>query len=155
MSKMTNRSEDQGSSGFNIAMKVLGTLHRWLYRASGGKLGKTFFGSPVLLLTTTGRKTGRSRTWPLSYLHDGEDRFVVAASYGGQLKHPGWYLNLRANPNVVVQLGEQTHTMIAEVAEGDERSRLWRRLTEAYPAYANYQRKTERQIPVVVLRQEG
>jgi deazaflavin-dependent oxidoreductase (nitroreductase family) len=79
----------------------------------------------------------------------------VAASYGGQPKHPGWYLNLRANPNVVVQLGEQTHTMIAEVAEGDERSRLWRRLTEAYPAYADYQRKTERQIPVVVLRQEG
>jgi deazaflavin-dependent oxidoreductase (nitroreductase family) len=155
MSKMTNRSEDQGSSGFHIAMKVLGTLHRWLYRASGGKLGKTFFGSPVLLLTTTGRKTGRSRTWPLTYLHDGGGRFVVSAAYGGQPKHPAWYLNLRANPHVAAQLGEQTHTMIAEVAEGDERSRLWSRLTEAYPAYADYQRKTERQIPVVVLRQEG
>ena len=155
MSKTTNRIEGQESSGFRIAMKILGTLHRWLYRASGGKLGKTFFGSPILLLTTTGRKTGRSQTWPLTYLHDGEDRFVVAAAYGGQPKHPAWYLNLRANPHVAVQLGEQTRAMIAEVAEGDERSRLWSRLIGAYPAYADYQRKTKRQIPVVVLRQES
>src|SRR3712207_8064967 len=123
MSKMAYQTEDQGSSGFRIAIKVLGTLHRWLYRASGGKLGKMFFCSPVLLLTTTGRKTGRSQTWPLTYLHDGEDRFVVAAAYGGQPNHPAWYLNLRANPHVAVQLGEQTRAMIAEVAEGDERSR--------------------------------
>ena len=154
MNKMTSRTEKQESSGFHIAMKVLGTLHRWLYRASGGKLGKTFFGSPILLLTTIGRKTGRSRTWPLTYLHDKGGRFVVSAAYGGQPKHPAWYLNLRANPHVAVQHGEQTRAMIAEVAEGDERSRLWSRLTEAYPAYAGYQQKTERQIPVVVLRQE-
>ena len=155
MNKMTNPTEEQESSGFHIAMKVLGTLHRWLYRASGGKLGKTFFGSPVLLLTTIGRKTGRSRTWPLTYLHDKRGHFVVSAAYGGQPKHPAWYLNLRANPRVAVQDGEQTRAMIAEVAEGDERSRLWSRLTEAYPAYADYQRKTKRQIPVVVLRQES
>ena len=79
----------------------------------------------------------------------------MSAAYGGQPKHPAWYHNLRANPRAVVQYGEQTLTMIAEVAEGDERSRLWARLTEAYPAYADYQRKTERQIPVVVLRQES
>jgi F420H(2)-dependent quinone reductase len=154
MSKTTNLTENEESAGFHLAMKALGTLHRWLYRASGGKVGKTFFGSPVLLLTTTGRKTGRSRTWPLTYLGDEVNGFVVAAAYGGQPRHPAWYHNLQANPQVVVQHGEQTLTMIAEVAEGDERSRLWRRLTEAYPAYADYQRKTERQIPVVVLRQK-
>jgi deazaflavin-dependent oxidoreductase (nitroreductase family) len=153
MSKTINPTENQESSGFHIAMKILGTLHRWLYRASRGKLGKTFSGSPILLLTTTGRKTGRSRTWPLTYLREEGNHFVVAAAYGGQPTHPAWYHNLRANPRVVVQHGEQTLTMIAEVAEGDERSRLWARLTEAYPAYADYQRKTERQIPVVVLRQ--
>jgi deazaflavin-dependent oxidoreductase (nitroreductase family) len=152
MSKMSNPTEDQESSGFRFTMKVLGTLHRSLYRASGGKLGKTFLGSPILLLTTTGRKTGRSRTWPLTYLRDGGDRFVVAAAYGGQPKHPAWYLNLRANPQVSVQHGKQTRAMIAEVLEGDERLRLWARLTEAYPAYADYQKKTKRKIPVVVLR---
>ncbi len=155
MSKKPSRTEEQNSSGFRIAMKVLGTLHRLLYRASGGKLGKTFFGSPILLLTTTGRKTGQSRTWPVTYLPDEGGRFVVAAAYGGQPKHPAWYLNLRANRHVVVQHREQTSAMIAEVAEGDERARLWSRLIEAYPAYADYQQKTQRQIPVVVLRQES
>ena len=79
----------------------------------------------------------------------------MSAAYGGQSKHPAWYLNLRANPHVAVQLREHTRAMIAEVVEGDERARLWSGLTEAYPAYADYQRKTERQIPVVVLRQES
>ncbi len=154
MGKTTNQTENQESSGFRVAMKVLGTLHRWLFRASGGKLGKTFFGSPILLLTTTGRKTGRSRTWPLTYLQDEGGRYIVAAAYGGQPTHPAWYLNLRANPHVAIEYGEQTRAMVAEVAKGEERSRLWSRLVEAYPAYADYQRKTERQIPVVVLRQE-
>ena len=154
MSKTTSRIEHRESSGFRIVMKVLGTLHRWLYRASGGKLGKTFFGSPILLLTTTGRKTRQSRTWPLTYLHDEGEHFIVVASNGGQPKHPAWYLNLQANPYVVVQHGEQTRAMIARVAEGDERARLWSRVVEKYPAYAGYQRKTERQIPVVLLGQE-
>ncbi len=152
MSKTTDQIEGGHSSGFRLAMKVLGTLHRWLYRASGGKLGKTFFGSPILLLTTTGRKTGRSRTWPLTYLQGEGGCFIVAAAYGGQPKHPAWYLNLRANPYVAIQHGERTWGMIAEVAQGEERSQLWSRLIEAYPAYGEYQRKTDRQIPVVVLR---
>ena len=79
----------------------------------------------------------------------------MSAAYGGQPKHPAWYLNLRTNSRVTVQHGEQTRAMIAEVEEEDERSRLWSRLIEAYPAYADYQRKTERQIPVVVLREES
>lgn len=149
---MTNRTEHRGSSGFRIAMKILGTLHRRLYRASGGKLGKTFFGSPILLLTTTGRRTGRTRTWPLTYLTEG-DRLIVIASNGGQPNHPAWYLNLRENPQVSVQLGDLTHAMTAQTTQGDERARLWSRVVEEYPAYAEYQRKTDRQIPVVVLYQ--
>jgi deazaflavin-dependent oxidoreductase (nitroreductase family) len=132
-------------------MKVLGTIHRWLYRRSSGKWGRTFFGSPILLLTTTGRKTKRSRTWPLTYLSEG-DRLIVIASNGGQPTHPAWYLNLLANPRVDVQLGDQIHEMIAQAAEGDERTRLWTRAIQEYPAYASYQRKTAREIPIVVLR---
>jgi F420H(2)-dependent quinone reductase len=152
MSKATDRAEHRGSSGFHIAMKLLGTLHRLLYRVSGGKLGKSFFGSPVLLLTTTGRRTRRPRTWPLTYLPEG-GRLIVIASNGGQPNHPAWYLNLLANPQVSIQLGDRVRTMIAHPTEGDERARLWSRVVEEYPAYVKYQRKTNRQIPVVVLHQ--
>ncbi len=150
MSETRKETGRQGSIGFRIAMKVLGAIHRWLYRVSSGKWGQTFFGSPILLLTTTGRRTGRPRTWPLTYLPEG-DRFIVIASNGGQPNHPAWYLNLRANPQVSVQLGDRTRVMIAQTAEGDERTRLWSRVVEEYPAYAEYQWKTDRQIPVVVL----
>jgi deazaflavin-dependent oxidoreductase (nitroreductase family) len=150
MSRATDRIERAKSSGFRIVMKVLGTLHRWSYRVSGGKVGRSFFGSPILLLTTIGRRTGQPRTWPLTYLLEG-DRLIILASNGGQPNHPAWYLNLRAIPRVSVQLGDQVRTMIAQRAEGDERARLWSRVVEEYPAYAEYQRKTDRQIPVVVL----
>jgi F420H(2)-dependent quinone reductase len=151
MSKATDRIEHQKPSGFRIIIKAISTLHRFMYRVSGGKLGKSFFGSPILLLTTTGRRTGRPRTWPLTYLAEG-DHLIIIASNGGQLNHPAWYLNLRANPQVSVQLGERVHTMVAQTTEGDERARLWSRVVEEYPAYAEYQRKTDRQIPVVMLR---
>jgi F420H(2)-dependent quinone reductase len=152
MSKGTDRIEHRKSSGFRLVMKVLGTVHLWIYRVSEGKLGKSFFGSPVLLLTTTGRRTGQPRTWPLTYLPEG-DRLIIIASNGGQPNHPAWYLNLRATPQVSVQLRDRVRTMIAQTTEGDERARLWSRVVEEYPAYAEYQRKTDRQIPVVVLRQ--
>ena len=153
MSEARQETRHQGSIGFRITIKIIGAIHRWLYRGSGGKWGQTFFGSPILLLTTTGRRTGQPRTWPLTYLPEGE-RLIVIASNGGQPNHPAWYLNLRANPQVSAQLGDQTHTMIAKTAEGAERARLWSRVVEEYPAYAGYQRKTDRQIPVVVLRPE-
>ncbi len=150
MSATTNETERRGTAGFRIAMKVLRTMHRGLYRASGGKLGRTFFGAPVLLLTTIGRKTGRPRIWPLGYLHE-EDRVIVIASNGGQPNHPAWYLNLRANPHVSVQIGEQNQAMIARTAEGDERARLWSRVVREYPAFGDYRRKTNRELPVVIL----
>ena len=153
MGETSQETRHQGSMGFRITIKIIGAIHRWLYRMSSGKWGQTFFGSPILLLTTTGRRTGQSRTWPLTYLPEGE-RLIVVASNGGQPNHPAWYLNLRANPQVSVQLGDQTHTMIAQIAEGKERAPLWSRVVEEYPAYAGYQRKTDRQIPVVVLRPE-
>jgi deazaflavin-dependent oxidoreductase (nitroreductase family) len=153
MGETRKKTGRQGSMGFRIAMKVLGAIHGWLYRVSSGKWGRTFFGSPILLLTTTGRRTGRPRTWPLTYLPEG-DRLIVIASNGGQPNHPAWYLNLRANPLVSVQLGDQTRMMIAQTAEGSERARLWSRVVEEYPAYAGYQQKTDRQIPIVVLRRE-
>ncbi len=153
MGKSRQETRHQGSMGFRIIIKIIGAIHRWLYRVSGGKWGQTFFGSPILLLTTSGRRTGRPRTWPLTYLPEGE-RLIVIASNGGQPNHPAWYLNLRANPQVSVQLGDQTQTMLAQTAEGEERARLWTRLVEEYPAYAGYQRKTDRQIPVVVLQPE-
>lgn len=136
--------------GFHFAMRVIGTIHRTLYGASNGTLGKTFFGSPVLLLTTTGRRTRRPRTWPISYLREG-DRFIVLAANGGQPNHPSWYLNLEANPRASVQLGDETRLMIARTAEGDKRTTLWLRAVKDYPAYDQYQQKTDRKIPVVIL----
>ena len=152
MGETTKETGRQGSTGFRITVKILGTIHRWLYRGSGGKWGQKFFGSPILLLSTTGRRTGRPRTWPLTYLPEAE-RLIVIASNGGQPTHPSWYLNLRASPHVSVQLGDRTRAMVAQRTEGDERARLWSHVVEEYPAYAEYQRKTDRQIPVIVLRE--
>jgi F420H(2)-dependent quinone reductase len=152
MDETSKGSGRQGSAGFRFAMKVLGTIHRTVYRASDGKMGKTFFGSPILLLTTTGRKTRQLRTWPLTYLQEA-NRLILLAANGGQPNHPAWYLNLRANPRVSVQLGNETRLMIAQTAEGDERARVWSRAAREYPAYEDYQRKTNRQIPVVILRE--
>lgn len=109
------------------------------------------FNSPVLLLTTTGRKTGKERTTPLLYLEDRQD-LVVVASDGGAKENPAWYLNLKANPEVSVRVKERDLRLRAREATGEERHRLWARLVEMYPGYENYQRRTERQIPVVVLR---
>jgi F420H(2)-dependent quinone reductase len=153
MGETRQKTRHQGSMGFRVTIKIIGAVHRWLYRMSDGKLGQTFFGSPILLLTTTGRRTGQPRTWPLTYLPEGEC-LIVVASNGGQPNHPAWYLNLRVCPQVSVQLGDQTQTMIAHTVEGEERAWLWSRVVEEYPAYAGYQRKTDRQIPVVVLRPE-
>jgi F420H(2)-dependent quinone reductase len=133
-----------------IGKGMTGT-HAAIYRASGGKLAGRMFNSPVLLLSTTGRKTGRERTTPLLYLEDGKN-LVVVASVGGAPCHPDWYWNLKANPEARVQLQERTLRVRAQEAEGEEKRRLWRRVVEMYPPYEDYQRRTEREIPVFVLR---
>ena len=133
-----------------IGKGMTGT-HAAIYRASGGKVAGRMFNSPVLLLITTGRKTGKERTSPLLYLEDGEN-LVVVGSVGGAPKHPAWYWNLKANPEARVQIQDRTLRVRAEEAEGEEKRRLWRRVVEMYPPYEDYQRRTEREIPVFVLR---
>jgi len=125
-------------------------LHLRAYRMSGGRLGSKLMGLPVLLLTTKGRKSGEARTSPLMYLPRGKD-FVVIASYLGQPKHPAWFLNLRANPVADVQLGTAHQRVRAREAEGSEREELWRTVVAKTPDYAEYQTRTSRRIPVVVL----
>jgi len=105
---------------------------------------------PVLLLTTTGRKSGRPRTQPLAYTRAGEG-YAVIASKGGAAQHPLWYLNLRANPLAEVTLGRETRRVRARDAEGEERDRLWRQLADVFPGYDRYAQKTSRRIPVIVL----
>jgi deazaflavin-dependent oxidoreductase (nitroreductase family) len=143
-------TQGAGSAATRFAMRVAGRLHRGVYRWSGGKIGGKMGQLPILLLTTTGHKSGQARTWPLGYIRDGE-RLIIVASAGGEPKHPAWYLNLRSNPQVTIRLGDETITMHAETASGAERARLWERLTGVFPGFAEYQRKTTREIPVVIL----
>lgn len=131
-------------------LRLIGTYHRRLYRLSGGRLGTSVRGGPVLLLTTIGRRSGRARTWPLCYLPLG-DEVVVVASAASAARHPAWFRNLRARPKVTIQLGRETHSMRARVAEGAERARLWACFTERYPVCECYQQQTRRRLPVVVL----
>jgi F420H(2)-dependent quinone reductase len=123
----------------------------WLYRRTGGKLGGKMFGAPVLLLTTTGRKSGRSWTVPLMYQTD-DDRWVIIASNGGSDRQPAWLLNLRSQPDASVQIGRQTYLITAVETAGEDRERLWRQMADMYNGYDGYARKTTRQIPVAVLQ---
>ena len=143
-----------------IVPKILRAMSRanvWLYQRTGGRIGGTWRigsalrrGVPVLLLTTTGRKSGEPRTTPLLFMEDG-GRYVVVASQGGLPKHPLWYTNLRADPKVRVQVGPRTMPMRAREASPEERAALWPRLVALYADFATYQAWTERTIPVVLL----
>ena len=137
-----------------MMLKVAGLFHGSVYRASGGRIGRTLAGAPVLLLTTTGRKTGQRRTRPLCFL-EMDGRLIVIASAGGAACHPAWYLNLCRNPRVSVQLGQATQTMTAHNAVGVERARLWERIIERYPVCTEYQRGAQREIPIVVLQRKA
>ena len=122
-----------------------------VYRASGGRIGgrvrKT---APVLLLTTTGRKSGKPRTLPLLYLEDG-GAYVVIASLGGAPKHPAWYLNLQANPAAEIEFGTRKLDVTASTAMPEERARLWPLAVQIYAPYEDYKAKTTREIPIVIL----
>ncbi len=132
-------------------MKVMSVTHLFWYRLTGGVIGGSFGGNPMLLLTTTGRKSGRPRTTPLQYLADGEN-MVLVASNGGNPWHPAWWLNLERNPDAEVQVRNERRRVKAEKAEGEERERLWRLVVEMYSGYEGYQKTANREIPVVVLR---
>jgi deazaflavin-dependent oxidoreductase (nitroreductase family) len=133
------------------ATRYLGALHRLLYRASGGRIGGQLWDLPVVLLTTTGRRTGKKRTVPLCSLRDGDD-VVVIASYGGRDQPPAWWLNLEANPHAELQTGRTQRAVTARNASPEERRRLWAEVTTRAPGYLEYQRRTTREIPVVILQ---
>lgn len=139
-----------GTAAGQALLRAAGLCHRSLYRASGGRLGRTLAGAPVLLLTTTGRRTGRPRTHPLCYL-ELAGRLVMVASAGGAPRHPAWYLNLRRDPRVTVQRGPVIQAMVARSATGAERAWLWERVVARYPVCAEYRRAAGREIPLVVL----
>jgi F420H(2)-dependent quinone reductase len=138
----------------NLGFRILGGMHKRVYRLTGGKIGGRIGKLPVLLLTTIGRKSGKRRTQPLAYTRAG-DGYAVIASKGGAAQHPFWYLNLRANPLVEVTVGRDTRKVRARDAEGEEREQLWRALADLYPGYDRYAQKTSRRIPVVVLELAG
>lgn len=124
------------------------------FRANQGKVGGQLANIPLLLLTTTGAKSGRAITKPLAYTKDGE-RFVVIASFAGSPRNPAWYNNLVANPEAVVEVGNERFRVRATVTTGEERQRLFARQAAQMPIFAEYQQKTARQIPVVVLTRIG
>jgi deazaflavin-dependent oxidoreductase (nitroreductase family) len=141
-----------------VVFRHVGRAQVWIYRKTGGRIGGKWrvgagFRKPVptLLLDHVGRKSGRSFTVPLLYIHDGDD-VVIVASQGGRPEHPQWYRNLVASPDTHIQIGPRRSAVRAVVAEPDERTRLWPKLVEAYADFDTYQSWTEREIPVVVLK---
>jgi deazaflavin-dependent oxidoreductase (nitroreductase family) len=136
------------------AWAVLGSafgLHKTVYRLSGGLIGHRIpFGPPMLLLDHVGAKSGTKRTTPLVYVEDG-DSYVIVASKGGHPRHPGWYHNLRANPDTAIQVGTRKLDVKARVATAAERKRLWPKAVEVWSGYDGYQKRTDRKIPLIVL----
>ena len=130
--------------------QLFGQEHVRVYRETDGERGYHWRGTTILLLTTKGRKSGEERTTPL--IHRGvEGSWVIVASRGGAPDHPGWYKNLEADPNVAIQVKGERIPVRARTATGEERERLWQLMAEVWPAYDDYQQRTQREIPVVVL----
>jgi deazaflavin-dependent oxidoreductase (nitroreductase family) len=133
-----------------VGGKLLSVTHVGLYRLSGGRVGSRFGKRTLLLLTTTGRKSGKSRTLPLQYIRDGSS-YVVAASNWGKTRGPAWWLNLRAQPRAQIQVGARVMQVTVEQASTEHRIRLWPLLVVQDPTFARYQRGTTREIPLMVL----
>lgn len=131
--------------------KTVNTLHRSLFTLTQGRVGGRVAGMPVVVLVTTGRKSGRPRETMLTSPVQEGDSLVLVASYGGDPKHPAWFLNLQANPDVEVVRGGSRQPMRARVATAEEKERLWPQVTAAYRGYAQYQTRTSRDIPLAIL----
>jgi deazaflavin-dependent oxidoreductase (nitroreductase family) len=136
---------------FRVGLKLVSATHRALYRLSGGRAVGRVWGLSILLLTTTGRKSGEPRTTPLCYFPDGDD-LVVVASNGGMDWYPDWWLNLIKEPNATIQIGSSRRAVVARQATSEERERLWATLTASAPGYLEYQRRTSREIPLGILQ---
>ena len=135
----------------DTAARAVNALHRTLFETTNGHLFGRLGGMPVLMLTTTGRRSGKPRTTMLTSPVQFGDSLVLVASYGGDDRHPTWFLNLRDDPDVEITMGGRRTKMKARVATKEEKSELWPRVTEAYSGYAGYQKRTDRDIPLVIL----
>ncbi|WP_216638074.1 nitroreductase family deazaflavin-dependent oxidoreductase [Mycobacterium colombiense] len=129
---------------------LVGEDHVRAYRETGGETGYLWNGVPTLLLTVTGRRTGRALTSALIFGRDGDD-YLVVASMGGAPRHPSWYLNLQANPAAGIQVQADELAVVARTASAAEKPRLWKIMTDVWPNYDVYQSRTDRDIPVVLL----
>jgi deazaflavin-dependent oxidoreductase (nitroreductase family) len=129
---------------------LFGAEHVRVYRETDGARGYDWRGTTILLLTTKGRVSGEERTTPLIHRTDG-DRWIVIASKGGAPEDPAWYTNMQADPDASIQVKGDVIPVVMSTAEGEERERLWKLMTEVWPAYDDYQASTDRKIPVVVL----
>jgi deazaflavin-dependent oxidoreductase (nitroreductase family) len=132
------------------ALRLFSHIHLLVYRHTGGAIAGRIYGNPVLLLTTTGRKTGKKRTTPLAYLNDDDTMIIIGGSAGG-VEHPAWWLNLQANPEAEVQVGRRTLRVRATEATQQEQQRLWSRYPSMQARFAFMQRRMSRKIPVIVL----
>jgi F420H(2)-dependent quinone reductase len=139
----------RNSKPLRLAMKYFARAHIWAYRRTNGRVGARLLWFPAALVTTTGRKTGQPRTTPTLYLGDG-DRVVLPASFGGRDADPGWYRNLKSNPEVHVQIRGEHLDLMARDATDDERKRYWPKLIRMYPPYRGYRAAADRKIPLVV-----
>jgi F420H(2)-dependent quinone reductase len=145
-----SRPKYMDSAFGDFCVKWMARINTFMYRRNNGSgLGGNFQGIPVALLTTTGRKSGEPRVSPLYFLRDG-DKVIVAASKGGSDKHPMWYLNLKADPKVEVQIKDEVLQLTAREATDEERALYWPKLVAMYPTYDDYQSWTERKIPLIV-----
>ena len=143
---MSEETQDAKRPDFSL----FGEKHIRAYRETNGEIGYDWNGTKILLLTTTGRKSGERRTSPLIFVPHG-DGWAIIASKGGAPEHPAWYLNLDADPKVEVQVKGDVYEARARTAQGAEREQLWAEALKVWPSYDDYQAKTPRQIPVVVL----
>ncbi len=136
----------------SLMFKVVAATHVALFRATGGRIGGSMMGGKVLLLTTTGNRSGKPRTVPVMQFDSDGRRFVIASA-GGQAQHPAWFKNLQKTPTATVELPGERYQARAEVLTGDDRARIWKLVTERAPNFAEYQKKaTGREIPVVELK---
>jgi F420H(2)-dependent quinone reductase len=140
-----------GDRNWPLLTRLMGG-HTVIYRATNGLIGHRFPGAPpVLLLDHVGARSATKRTSPLVYAVDGEN-LVLVASKGGYPKNPGWFHNLRANPDTIVQVGSERRAVRARVADAEEHKRLWPKVVDVYSGYQGYQRRTDREIPLVILQ---
>lgn len=132
-------------------IKLFLSLYIFLYRRTNGSVGGMMQGLKVLLLTTTGRKSGKERTTPLGYFEDGDATIIIASNAGSE-RNPGWFFNLKSSPKVMIEIKNRRMEAVAEPANPEERTRLWARLIELSPSYDKYQKRISREIPMVILR---